>query len=549
MADSVAHGLTVARVALHLPLHAALHPEPWRRQVRSALRRASLQMTLPPRVILVVRRLSDPQPGALLGQQGALAISAWEREARDRLYRLWRAAVRPAYEAVPPTAEAVWFADEAEWLACLSRDLHHGVAGSRWWWQQWLRPARPHGVAALFPAWQAHARWLPQSLALLQEMEGGGVRQLLLRLTPAETVRIRALVGDSYGLPPVHEAQVVIAALEATLPAPLRTAVTGLPLETEALMTLCLSIVATPVAVERYRRTTSRARPGGAAEGAGTERERGERSAWGADRPAAAVPAAATPSRSPQAQEPAARGETPPTPATPRARPLAAAIEATTAPLASPLLPTAATQTGHVGDEQGPLAPAATPNTGATLVSGEGQGLATEVGGIWYLVNALAALDWLSAEEAVSGWTKLAVVARALLAETAADGVVADDPVWPLLADLAAGDPPFVASSSVPAGDPEAAASRSTIPWETPAATAWLARALAPVHAFLAQRLQGTEDGGAILRAPARLYVSRTHVDLFFTLEQIRLDVRRAGLDQDPGWVPQLARIITFHYE
>jgi hypothetical protein len=56
-------------------------------------------------------------------------------------------------------------------------------------------------------------------------------------------------------------------------------------------------------------------------------------------------------------------------------------------------------------------------------------------------------------------------------------------------------------------------------------------------------------DIKTILLEPATLYVTRTHIDVLFSLEQIRLDVRMAGLDRDPGWVPELARVIAFHYE
>ena len=51
------------------------------------------------------------------------------------------------------------------------------------------------------------------------------------------------------------------------------------------------------------------------------------------------------------------------------------------------------------------------------------------------------------------------------------------------------------------------------------------------------------------LTDPAILYITRTHVDVVFTLEQIRLELRLAGLDHNPGWVPELGHVITFHFE
>jgi hypothetical protein len=81
----------------------------------------------------------------------------------------------------------------------------------------------------------------------------------------------------------------------------------------------------------------------------------------------------------------------------------------------------------------------------------------------------------------------------------------------------------------------------------------WVNTALPQVDRYLSDRLELPESPrevmAAILREPATLYVTRTHIDVLFSLEQIRLDVRMAGLDRDPGWVPELARVIAFHYE
>jgi hypothetical protein len=47
---------------------------------------------------------------------------------------------------------------------------------------------------------------------------------------------------------------------------------------------------------------------------------------------------------------------------------------------------------------------------------------------------------------------------------------------------------------------------------------------------------------------PAALALTPTHVDVSFDLAHADLRVRRAGLDLDPGWVPWLGRVLTFHY-
>jgi len=38
------------------------------------------------------------------------------------------------------------------------------------------------------------------------------------------------------------------------------------------------------------------------------------------------------------------------------------------------------------------------------------------------------------------------------------------------------------------------------------------------------------------------------HLDIFFTLAEHPLELRLAGLDRDPGWVPSAGRYVRFHY-
>lgn len=52
----------------------------------------------------------------------------------------------------------------------------------------------------------------------------------------------------------------------------------------------------------------------------------------------------------------------------------------------------------------------------------------------------------------------------------------------------------------------------------------------------------------ALIRRPARITATRTHVDIVFDIQQVDIRVRSAGLDVDPGWVPWLGRVVRFHY-
>jgi hypothetical protein len=51
-----------------------------------------------------------------------------------------------------------------------------------------------------------------------------------------------------------------------------------------------------------------------------------------------------------------------------------------------------------------------------------------------------------------------------------------------------------------------------------------------------------------LIRRPARITATRTHVDILFDIQQVDIRVRSAGLDVDPGWVPWLGRVVRFHY-
>ena len=56
------------------------------------------------------------------------------------------------------------------------------------------------------------------------------------------------------------------------------------------------------------------------------------------------------------------------------------------------------------------------------------------------------------------------------------------------------------------------------------------------------------ETTGLPTPAVVAVEATRAHVDVWMELEQVTLPVRRAGLDADPGWVPELARVVTFHF-
>ena len=80
----------------------------------------------------------------------------------------------------------------------------------------------------------------------------------------------------------------------------------------------------------------------------------------------------------------------------------------------------------------------------------------------------------------------------------------------------------------------------------------WLARLLPYVRARLCAALgvRGAEAlGRLVCEHRARLVVTATRLDVTLSLAGLPLEVRLAGLDRDPGWVPAAGRHVAFHYE
>lgn len=90
----------------------------------------------------------------------------------DVLRQRLRHAIRPATGApLGAGCDAVWFADQAELLACLAQDTVQGQLGQRWWWQTWLGH-RPTEEEALH-AWLDAARQAPAAMVRLGTMGQG----------------------------------------------------------------------------------------------------------------------------------------------------------------------------------------------------------------------------------------------------------------------------------------------------------------------------------------------------------------------------------------
>ncbi|AKJ02886.1 hypothetical protein ATI61_11375 [Archangium gephyra] len=80
----------------------------------------------------------------------------------------------------------------------------------------------------------------------------------------------------------------------------------------------------------------------------------------------------------------------------------------------------------------------------------------------------------------------------------------------------------------------------------------WLGWLVPYVRARL-QRALGVEEPAALARVllehEARLHVTEAHLDVLFSLADLPLPIRFAGLDRDIGWLPAAGRHVRFHFE
>jgi hypothetical protein len=233
----------------------------------------------------------------------------------------------------------------------------------------------------------------------------------------------------------------------------------------------------------------------------------------------------------------------------------------------------------------------------------------TRAGGILYLIHLLRRLELLRHfDTGLGAWELLELLARCLLDDA---GNLADDAIWAALAHLAGRDPRtppgsgfepqrtytapeswmefagieyagarrfarfrsrgmeiwsaegFLVLDSEDAAHPAGAAARITSSRRrklrraarvrpirlsvSPELRRFLHFVLPFARWRLERALRGIRVEDALLRA-GRLYVTATHVDLVMPMNEISVPVRLAGLDANPGWAPELGRVVNFHF-
>jgi hypothetical protein len=68
-------------------------------------------------------------------------------------------------------------------------------------------------------------------------------------------------------------------------------------------------------------------------------------------------------------------------------------------------------------------------------------------------------------------------------------------------------------------------------------------------QALAAQRESRPMEIADLLHCRARIFLTSSHVDLVTDIDNISISARVAGLDKDPGWLPQFGKVVLFHYE
>jgi hypothetical protein len=468
-----------------------------RAAVRDALDRLDPDAGLPRSAILVVRRWQ----GALVGNPPRLEGPTLRAVAAD--------AHRAREASPPPDCEAVLFSDEAELLTSLCRE----VAADRplgWWWAAVLGRSVVTGPlahrAAVAVASDRFARALPAAAAAAP----GAVAAAAARLPDVEVLRVTGAMCEAHGARSLAEA-VRLAWQQAatTVPAAITAPEHGTSVITATPITSSRPLVDLLVdtALQLHRDPVG-ARSRAAAETCAARLARPPDRTEAAPAPTAPTAPAATPYG--ERATPRTGPATEPTPSRPPGRQSADEPRAhDREPANEPLDPE----------------PADVPSS-AVPDGPEPDRVDTALGGAFYLLNLLEELDLPDAADGpdelggrLTRWGVLALVLGAWPDVDPADPLLAlvEGLAWPGRARLSGRNPAL-----------------------GPGALRWGERTAEALQAVLATRGLGP----GLVRVAAHVECTWFSVRVFLALHDVDLDVRRSGLDRDPGWVPALGRLV-----
>ena len=522
----------------------------------------------------------------------AIASSRVNR-VKDALEAEAVAATRPARAFVPANANAVLFADRAELLACLARDWLRGDAAERWWWQS-LFPGRSL-AEAVRQAWIGEPRHVPVALVRLHEANRSAE---FLRALPREVITTVSInVAGAFAVEEVREAITrccfkgtgensfgeiqpnfttrdvpeVTKSFDDDETAPeapwaewLRVE-PNLPPASESLLVLSMMLIRAPTVVRslkflaavrdftQRRETLSRETPLQGMHHA----DKGDKQFVRRTERSRASLFATQPANSW-----VGRNITSP--------PVSDEMEETKAE--RPRLESPA-----VNEQQQEIKPLileiqlpapSEPEARAIRASAESAqpaqfSCSTEWGGIFYLINVALALELyddftrprLSSSLPMPVWDFLALMGERLIGPR-----FTEDGVWNLLATLSrreANEAPgawFDPPNESPGMNEEAASTCDESQPATLDATPldrWVNRVAHVVTKHLAHSLNQADPNALtelVFHHEARVLVSSERVTVCFSLAKHPIELRIAGLDRDPGWVPAAGQEILFQY-
>jgi hypothetical protein len=476
--------------------------------------------------LLAALKLPPPDPL----NRGVLVVRAvrWTADrglpvaARTEVAQLARAAVRPA-QAPGTDADAVLFSDDADLLRCLTLDALSGQL-SRWYWRR-LAPAPSGRIGAILTAaWTERARWLP---AALTDLPVTDAIRAVSTLSPEEVRLVRESLFVAFDIhvpsPPPGADEQFTQGSSASVPDGPPTPIVG----TDRTLTNVPADAADPTYPGQQMLAVSSASWLPALESSGLDGQhcRLLLLALGLRHQPAAVRREPAASLHEVLRGIAAAKLVKPERPRPATSPSVDAYEA----VAADQHRAAAYADAHesVRDQrQAAPSPSFEPAIEQTPqlppFVDSSSGVFSRYASALYLINLAS---WL---QLVVSWAGVELLARHFfcsvepgLADLASDHWDLD-PLWAVLAELDAREP---GSEAVDPG--------------------WSPRVGSLAISALADRA----IPASALMQPGRIVVTASHVDVVLDLQGIDIHGRIAGLDRDPGWVPDLARIIAFHFE
>jgi hypothetical protein len=548
---------------------------------------------MPPAAILIVRRLRTRF--ATAGLEGH-----WEADTRARLDQSWRRAVRPGPgEGYDPNCEAVAFADLASLLACLARDLARGTAARRWWWAAFGANTGVRSLEAIVGRWLLEPFLIPASIGHLLAL--GEVPQVLSAFSSSQVGALLEAMTAAFGVPGLTDLVDQVKADtpdDESDPAPLAPLLNTLPpmpglsAERQRLVATAFLLQRAPLQARDRRTGTDLLRWMRNSQATPQHRSLATDSEGSAGGPTRSEPELLPALEPPERLEPSGQVARPPAPgpipsrsyppdsgSPPRdVKPAGGSQDHPVFPEAEGRMVEEANRDDAAGPvSNGPPVPAFAPPPAAggsreseapgrdVMASGW---TSTRVAGVFFLINALEKLrffdmltEHFGIRSAIGGWQWLTILARCLIPRR--DRHLANDPLFAAFGTLEPSGQPapiFVGSE------------RYTLPsswrpgaWRGPPRRAGLAsgatgnpeldRFLRFVVPFLRWRLgrslslePGEEIAEELLIRDGEVAIATSHIDVRMPLDQVRLSVRLAGLDANPGFVPALGRVITFHF-